>query len=273
MAEGSAGLSSTKSAGLSAGKALGLSLETQPPEFAAVELRITARCLRSDLRVDPAEASVEDLAQSSAMVRKFFELRTSRPKEGQEAFASASRSDIYTIHAGQLRGATWYDREYDVTWLLGFGLHRAGDHSDAYAVMARLDQRGQLLPAAEDYEALFRERDARQLPEMVTEMRALLNNARATPDRTHSTVLSVGVRVSLYVVREGTETEGVEEFHLAVSARNLEDGWLSIIRTSLWPSDDTSGWEYTKDFPGCPASAVELRFKHWHDLRREGGAQ
>lgn len=86
-------------------------------------------------------------------------------------------------------------------------------------------------------------------------------------------MLSVGVRVSLYVIRAVGETHGVEEFNLAVSARNLEDNWLAIIRTALWPSEDTSGWEYTREFADDPRppSETELRFKHWHDLGPESG--
>jgi hypothetical protein len=241
-------------------------LESEAPEFSAIELRLTARCCRQDVGIEPAEADIRQLAEGSMMIRKFIELRSVLPDDAQESFASSSRSDIYTLHAGQLRGATWCDREYGVVWLLGFGTHREGHRSDAYNVLAELDKRGQLLPTAEDYEMMMREREARQLPTMVAEMRSLLKRARATPEKVHSVLLSVGVRVSLYVIREGDETNGLEEFHLAVSARHLEDGWLAIIRTAIWPSEDQDAWEYTKDFPERELSREELRFKHWHEI-------
>lgn len=241
-------------------------LESKAPEFSAIELRLTARCCRQELNVEPWEADIRTLAEDSMIVRKFIDLRSVLPDDGQETFAGGSRSDIYTLHAGQLRGVTWCDREYAVVWLLGFGMHREGHRSDAYNVLAELDKRGQLLPTAEDYEAMMREREERQLPTMVAEMRSLLKRGRATPEKVHSVLLSVGVRVSLYVTREGDETEGLEEFHLAVSARHLEDGWLAVIRTSLWPSENQDAWEYTKDFPEREPSSDELRFKHWHEI-------
>jgi hypothetical protein len=241
-------------------------LEPNAPDYSAIELRLTARCCRQDLNVEPAEADIRQLAESTLIVRKFIELRSVLPDEAQETFASTSRSDIYTLHAGQMRGATWCDREYGVVWLLGFGLHREGHRSDAYNVLAELDRRGQLLPSAEDYEMMMREREARQLPAIVAEMRALLKRARGTPEKVHSVLLSVGVRVSLFIVREGDDTEGLEEFHLAVSARHLEEGWLAIIRTAIWPSENQDAWEYTREFPEREPSKDELRFKHWHEM-------
>lgn len=250
----------------------GLVLESKAPEFAAIELRITERCCRDDLGIEPGATDIQELAESSMIVRKFIGLRSASPDDAQELFSSASRSDIYTLHAGQMRGATWHDREYGVVWLLGFGTHREGDRTDAYAVLARLDERGQLLPTAEDYEALILERDARQVPAMVAEMRSLLKRARATPEKIHSVLLSVGVRVSLYVVVENDGSEALEEFHLAVSAKQLEDGWLEIIRTALWPSEEIDAWEYTKKFPLKGPSKTELRFTHWHEIGK-GGSQ
>ncbi len=241
-------------------------LESKAPEFSAIELRLTARCCRQDLNIEPADADIRQLAEESMIVRKFIALRSVLPDNAQEPFASTSRSDIYTLHAGQLRGVTWCDREYGVVWLLGFGIHREGHRTDAYNVLAALDKGGQLLPTAEDYEMMMREREARQLPTMVAEMRGLLKRARATPEKVHSVLLSVGVRVGLYVIREGDETEGLEEFYLAVSARHLEDGWLAIIRTAIWPSENQNTWEYTKDFPEREPSREELRFRHLHEI-------
>lgn len=241
-------------------------LESRAPDFSTIELRLTARCCRQDLNVEPAEADIRELAEEWPIVSKFIDLRSAFPDGGQEPFAASSRPDVYTLHAGQMRGATWCDREYGVVWLLGFGMHREGHRTDAYNVLADLDERGLLLPDAEDYEAMMREREARQIPAMVAEMRALLKRARTTPEKAHSALLEIGVRVSLFVIREGDETEGVEEFHLAVSARHLEDGWLGIIRTALWPFEDQNAWEYTKDFPEREPRSGELRFTHWHEL-------
>lgn len=243
----------------------GAILVPEPPAFASIELRITARCCRDDLEVDPAGANLEELAETSTIVRKFVNLRSTVP-EGSETFQAAGRADVFTLHGGQQRGATWYDREYRVVWLLGLGTHRSGDRGDSYAYLERLDKRGRLMPTEEDYEALIRERDARQIPEMIAEVRALLKRARADPEKVHSAMLNTGVAISLYVEREEEEAGTIEEFHLAVSLKFLEVKWLSAIRAALWPDDPTRYWEFTKEFPEREEDESELRFRHWHEI-------
>lgn len=243
----------------------------KPPAFASSELRITARCCRHDLGVEPGEASIEELAERWMIVRKFVELRATAP-EGNETFRSASRSDVFTLHAARERGATWFDREYAVVWLLGFATHREGDRSDSYAYLRSLDERELLMPAEEDYEQLIRDRDARQIPEMIAEVRALLFRARAEPDEVHAAMLNNGVTLRLYVERMEEEGGGVEEFHLAVSLKFLGRKMLSHIRAALWPEDATASWEFTRDFPQSGDDESELRFRHWHDLPKDADA-
>lgn len=249
----------------------GMAQRPLPQRFATYELRITARCCRDDLGLEPGEASFEELQSKWKIVRKFIDLRSSLP-DGQETFRGALGSDVFTLHAGRQRGATWYDREYRVVWLLGFGTHREGDHSDSYAHLERLDKRDQLMPSEEDYEALIVDREAQLLPTMVAEMRALLSGARATPGKVHSALLASGVAVSLYVYRVVEDDGGLEEFHLAVSGKHLETRWLSVIRTALWPEDPNASWEYTREFPvERPGAERELCFRHSHDLPPAAG--
>lgn len=199
------------------------------------------------------------------ILRKFVDLRSTLP-EGSEIFQGASHSEVFTLHGGQHRGATWYDHEYAVVWLLGFGLHREGDHNDAYPYLERLDERGQLMPTEEDYEVLIREREERQIPQMITEVRALLKRARAVPEKVQSAMLNTGVTISLYVEREEDAKGTIEEFHLAVSLKFLEAKWLSAIRATLWPDSPTEAWEFTRDFPERGEDESELRFRHWHEI-------
>jgi hypothetical protein len=247
----------------------GLAQRPQPQRFAAYELRITARCCRDDLDVDPAKASIEKLRSKWKIVGKFADLRSSLP-DGQEPFRSAVGSDVFTLHSGRQRGATWYDREYRVVWLLGFGIHREGDHNDSYNRIEWLDERGQLMPTVEDYEALIRDRHAQLLPTMVAEARALLSRARSAPGQVHSALLNCGVSISLYVERLIEEGGGLEEFHLAISTKHLERRWLSTIRTALWPEDPNASWEFSQRFPVDRGGAEdELCFRHWHELPPE----
>jgi hypothetical protein len=237
-----------------------------------VELRITARCWEEDLTLSADHDALAEVSQSHPIVSKFLALRSQSPA-GQEIFRQAtSRPDIYTLHAGQLRGVTWHDKEYYVIWLLGFATHRAGHHSDAYKVLAELDQKEGLLPTVTDYEALLRDRAAREIPEMVFKIRSLLAQARAEPEKFHSTLVRDGVRVRLCVIQAVDSTGAVEEFRLAISAYHLEPGWMDIIRTTLWPFEETEGWQFTDNFPELPPSKTELLFTHWHPMEPEAGS-
>lgn len=229
------------------------------------ELRITGRCYRADLKVEPLSCSLAELAADYEIIKQFIGMRSQLPV-GQETFRSATRSDIFTLHAGRHRGLTWLDKEYNVVWLLGFAPHTEGDRRDAYAVFAQLDSTHRLLPDAGDYEAFFRDRDRRQVPHMVIQMRSLLQQARSEPYESHTTLVADAVRVTLYVERVSDETATVEDLYLAVSARHLEHGWLDIIRTTLLPTHSAATWEYVRDFPNQGLNSTELRFRHWHEL-------
>jgi hypothetical protein len=247
----------------------GLAQQTQPQHLAAYELRITARCCRDDLGVDPDKVSVTELKSKWKIVGKFVDIRSSLP-DGQEPFRSAPGSNVFTLHSGRQRGATWYDREYRVVWLLGFGTHREGDRDDSYNRIELLEERHQLMPTVEDYEALIRDRQAQLIPTMVAEVRTLLGRARSTPGQVHSTLLNCGVAVRLYVERLIEEDQGLEEFHLAISTKYLERRWLSTIRTALWPEGPNANWEFSNRFPvDSDGAEDELCFRHWHELAPE----
>ncbi len=235
-----------------------------------VELRIAARCWEDDLKLPVAHDGLPEVAEHHPIVAKFIALRTQSPT-GQEIFRQGtSRPDMYTLHGGQMRGVTWYDREYYVVWLLGFALHREGHHSDAYEVLATLDGKERLLPTVADYEALLRDRAAREIPEMVFKVRSLLVQARAEPEKFHSALVRDGVRVRLCVIQALDSSGGIEEFRLAISAYHLEHGWMDTIRTALWPFEKTEGWKFVDNFPDLPPSRTELLFTHWHPIEKDG---
>lgn len=237
-----------------------------------IELRITDRCWKGDLKLSPAHDDLAEVAKRHPIVSKFLALRSQSPT-GQEIFKQVdSRPDVYTLHAGQQRGATWYDKEYYVVWLLGFATHRAGHHSDAYELLAELDRKERLLPTVEDYETLLRDRAAREIPEMVFKVRSLLAQARAEPEAFHSTIVRDGVQVRLCVIQAADSTGSLEEFRLAISAYHLQDGWMDIIRTTLWPrekGEKTEGWAFVDNFPELPPSRTELLFTHVHPMEAE----
>lgn len=247
-----------------------LQLQGDAPGSNRVELRITARCWEGDLNLPADHDALTKVGERFGIVSKFLSLRGQSPT-GQEVFREGtSRPDMYTLHGDRMRGVTWYDKEYYVVWLLGFGIHREGHHSDAYKVLARLDRKEQLLPTVADYELLLRDRAAREIPEMVFKVRTLLAQARAEPEEFHSTIVREGVSVRLCVIQASDSSGGIEEFRLAISAYHLEHGWMDIIRTTLWPFEETEGWKFVDNFPDLPPSSSELLFTHWHPMAKGG---
>ena len=226
---------------------------------------MTRRCLVEDLGEDP-DTRVSEAAERHAAVRKFCEMRSEKPT-GQETIRSVkSRPDVFSLHVGELRAATWHDREYDVVWLLGCGLHREGSRKDPYEQFKRLDAVDRLLPDAADYEALFVERDAELVPVMVLDLQALLELARSEPGQLHSAVVGEGLLVTLLVETISFDEAGLEELWFAVATRYLEAGWLNVIRAALLPEAEMTTWEYVDHMPDRQRRAGEICFRHIHDF-------
>jgi hypothetical protein len=122
--------------------------------------RLTGRCLRDDLgRSDLSAATpAEELIELHDAIDKFIALRTQDPA-GQEATTLANVVS-WNLHAGRHRGLTYWDKEHEIVWLLGFGLHMSGHRDDAYAVLKRLDAAGQLEPTEEDIHLARKAHDA-----------------------------------------------------------------------------------------------------------------
>ncbi len=75
------------------------------------DLRITRRCLREDLHLDPdASGSAEEYVEVHRRVTAFVE-RRGQSRIGQETFRCGTEVTglpLYTLHFGDDRGATWH---------------------------------------------------------------------------------------------------------------------------------------------------------------------
>lgn len=95
-------------------------------------LRVTARCLEEDLdgtTAADAERPVGELAHE--LVQKFVSMRSQDPKGVEKVQPLQNASEVYTLHAGRWRGATWHDAGNNAVWLLAGRLHRSGAPDDA----------------------------------------------------------------------------------------------------------------------------------------------
>lgn len=140
---------------------------------------ITARCDREDLR---------ELARQGAdeLVRHFLERRSTDPEPDPRLKIADMQKPHYSLHSGRLRGATWYDPEDDIVWLVAAGMHRSGERSDAYPYVLDLESKGCLRPTEVDKTAARARRAAEQerasLLDVAHALRALRDAVLAVPE-------------------------------------------------------------------------------------------
>jgi len=132
-------------------------------------LRITLRCLEEDLGMSRADVSILLTEIENEVVQAFVDKRRDHPK-GNEPFVLPKDGPIADKlrRTERWRGATLYDSEENVVWLLGFGFHTSGRPDDVYEVLEALDRDDRLLPTSEDYDLLLDAREA-DLPELLRE--------------------------------------------------------------------------------------------------------
>ncbi len=110
-------------------------------------LRVTVRCLNEEMEettASDAERPVEEL--EPVLVRKFVAMRSQDLTGTEKVQPLQNAQEVYTLHAGRWRGATWHDRENNVVWLLAGRLHRSGAADDAYPYFKDLDADGAAPP-------------------------------------------------------------------------------------------------------------------------------
>ncbi|MGI8727755.1 MAG: hypothetical protein ACR2K6_08790 [Solirubrobacterales bacterium] len=163
------------------------------------ELRITGRCLTVDLGRH-AEASLEDI-QGHDIVRAL-------PRERRDKDIGRLLTGLVTslpvgvlAHGHDHRGATWFDEDHGVVWLLAYRLHRSGQPDDFFPWAQQLDADEELFPTAADYERLELERAERFVKSVLIESQLLLKEARANREVEVSRALggayAVGVAVEV----------------------------------------------------------------------------
>jgi hypothetical protein len=87
-------------------------------------------------------------------VQKFRDFRRDEPEPLKDHISSLKERACYELKSGRKRGATWYDREAGVVFLLAVGWHEFGDPNDFYRVALHLEQTRKLYPTDEDYDHL-----------------------------------------------------------------------------------------------------------------------
>lgn len=200
-------------------------------------LRITIRCLEDDLGFDRSDASAPVESLDHEVCRAFVEKRSQSPFGAEKLRPITTNAEVYTLHAGRWRGATWHDADHNVVWLLGCGYHRSGEHTDVYPYLKDLDAKAELFPTAEDYEIFFELQDYTFARALVEEVPAILEWARGQSGTEIVALIADRIRIGVVFEIAGE----IEVTWLAVSMRllpgetELPPEWMPLLLAAFYP--------------------------------------
>lgn len=210
----------------------------------AYELRITRRCLTDDLNLD--STTDFSVALSHPIVHAFENQRSTSPAGGKTVGPVAGEHTIYRLAYGHdHRGATWFDEPERVVWLCAYRLHRSGSPDDAFPYFHELIRSGEILPTADDYEALFLDRDRRFVETMSLDAQALLARARSNPGVEQ--VGLIGGEETTGVIVEVVET--LEETHVAFTLTVVDYRRIVLLLAAFYPDATFKDWELVVILP------------------------
>jgi hypothetical protein len=219
------------------------------------ELRITERCLTDDLSRGP-DAVFEDL-QSLDIIRAF--VRERRDKDiGSPLTGLTTQVPVGVLrHGHDHRGATWFDEDHDVVWLMAYRLHRSGKPDDFFPWVQDLDAREELFPTEADYEQLERDRADRFTKAILIECPQILKAAREAPDT--EIARELGGEYAIAVTVE--VADDLEAITIAFDLRTLQVvEHMPAILAALAP--DPEGWEVVGRMPKRALRDTEQAFQY-----------
>lgn len=179
------------------------------------DCRLTARCLKSaafDHLSWPHNRDCATLREENSVVDTFFERREDDELGGEGGERIRQVRDerpVFKLTSGRMRGGTWFDKTrppQGVVWLLAAEWHEEGKkgRADAYDIIGKLSESGELFPAEIDYLRLELDRRrwdvASFAKDLAADADALVTEAAS--GEVKGTVAGVAVR--LVVVEEET---------------------------------------------------------------------
>lgn len=228
------------------------------------ELRVTERCLRDDLGLDPG-AEFESFLDIE-IIRAFTDKRSDRTEDTREVSPLTCGRPVWVLARGHdHRGGTWFDEQERVLWLLAYRRHRSGQPDDFFPYCKDLDARGLLLPTESDYERLFRDRDHRFAWSITIEAPVLLKQARESGQEERA-MLGGAYGACIAVEAE----PGIEATTIAFAAETMPFEYVALILAAF--HGDVSEWEQAAEMPSRALRPDEIAFRHHHEAAEEGSA-
>jgi hypothetical protein len=220
------------------------------------QLRVTERCLREDLG-GRTHAPFDDL-KNHEIIKALIKRRRDAPLDSKKVSPLPGGPDIYRLAYGDRhRGATWYDEDRRVVWLLAYAQHEFKGRGDAFPYFKQLHAEERLLPTVADYEALFKDRGSLFAGMARHDALELLEAARSSPGSEQRGVVGgeIGVGVAVEVV------ETLSETYLAIEIEHLTTEALPILLGAFFPGYDFDDIESTQQLPNRTISRREIAFK------------
>lgn len=228
------------------------------------ELRITRRCLEDDLGENPDDCEFESMSRAHPIVRAFRNRRAESTGSGDTVGPAAGEMTVYTLrHSHHHRGATWFDAESKVVWLLATGNHRSGQPGDAFEHFQDLRERDELYPDAADLEDLLSDRSEEFVQRAKLSIPQILAEAQAES----------GVEVQIEIGSEPVScvvhvVELAEERFFSVSG-NVGLAGLAILKALFAPDSDYEEWRSEPRLPTreLDYSSAEMCFSIFLDSK------
>jgi hypothetical protein len=226
-------------------------------------LRVTIRCLAEDLErttARDAESPVEEI--DNELVRKFVAMRSQDPRGTEKIQPLMSDAEVYSLHSGRWRGATWHDREHQTVWLVAGRFHASGKRDDAYPHFKGLDEAARLFPTEDDYALLLAMQAETFVDHVMERAPQILEDARRqSPTEVEAIVGTIPISVA--VLKE----DGIEFVYLAVTMSEWSDDgpeppaeWTTILWAAFfpWVGDPVTEIDLSNEIAGRPIKDGEL---------------
>lgn len=184
------------------------------------------------------------MCRAHLIIRAFRNRRSSSTGDGDTVGPAADDMTVYTLrHSHHHRGATWYDEESKVVWLLAVGHHRSGQADDTFKHFQDLNERGCLYPEERDLEDLLSDRSEEFIERASVSIPHLLEKARR----------DLGVEVQVAIGSEPVScvvhvVETAEERFFAVSG-NVGLSGLATLQVLFAPDRDFDDWRSESTLP------------------------
>lgn len=219
------------------------------------ELRVTERCLVEDLGVAP-NADFDEL-KGLEIVKALMKDRRDQSYGTREISPVECGVTVWRLGYGHdHRGATWYDEQNHIVWLLrAHSAHRSGEADDFFPWFKAL-QADEQLPSDGDYERLLLDRDARFAFTIRLEAPMVLKEARK---REHEYRVMLGGTHGACIAIEAADD--LEEVSVAFKVDSVEYAHVPIILQALLPGE----WEPAGEMPSRALDDGEYAFRQMRE--------